>query len=171
MRTSGILILFGLALLVGWFAPDADREIAAVEPVVGNSGSASYLESVDQSEGAETVLERQQDGHFYANVDVNSNEIRFMVDTGASGIALTGEDAEALGLGWSDGELAVVGRGVSGNVYGKRVKLRSVQLDDLQMSDVDAVIIPNGLDVSLLGQSFLSKATTVKIENDEMIIS
>lgn len=171
MRTSGILILFGLALLVGWFAPDADREFAAVEPVVENSGSASYLESVDQSEGAETVLERQQDGHFYANVDINSNEIRFMVDTGASGIALTGEDAEALGLVWSDGELAVVGRGVSGNVYGKRVKLRSVQLDDLQMSDVDAVIIPNGLDVSLLGQSFLSKATTVKIENDEMIIS
>lgn len=165
------MILFGLALLVGWFAPDADREFAAVEPAVENSGSASYLESVDQSEGAETVLERQQDGHFYANVDINSNEIRFMVDTGASGIALTGEDAEALGLVWSDGELAVVGRGVSGNVYGKRVKLRSVQLDDLQMSDVDAVIIPNGLDVSLLGQSFLSKATTVKIENDEMIIS
>ena len=165
------MVLFGLALLVGWFVPDADLVTPAADPAVENPDSASYMESVDGGEAAETVLERQQDGHFYANVDVNNHEIRFMVDTGASGIALTGEDAESLGLSWSDNDLAVVGRGVSGNVYGKRVTLSFVQLDDLQMSDVDAVIIPNGLDVSLLGQSFLSMATTVKIENNEMIIS
>jgi len=171
MRSSGILVLLGLALLVGWFVPDADLVTPTADPAIENAHSASYMESVEGDEAAETVLERQQDGHFYANVDVNNDEIRFMVDTGASGIALTGEDAETLGLSWSDNELAVVGRGVSGNVYGKRVKLSSVQLDDLQMSDVDAVIIPHGLDVSLLGQSFLSTATSVKIENDEMIIS
>lgn len=120
--------------------------------------------------GDETVLERQPGGHFFANVDVNNTEIRFIVDTGATGIALTGEDAEALGFTWQDDELRVVGRGVGGDVHGKPVKLRSVQLGDLEAQNIDAVIIPRGLDVSLLGQSFLSKASSVRIENDEMVI-
>ena len=168
MQSKGILILFGIALLVGWFLPDADP-LARPEPVAALASVQAEPETAE--EASESVLARQQDGHFYANVDVNSNEIRFMVDTGASGIALTGNDAETLGLSWSDEELHVVGRGVSGNVYGKRVRLQSVQLGDLHTTDVEAVIIPNGLDVSLLGQSFLSKAETVKIEADEMVIS
>lgn len=170
MQSKGIFILFGIALLFGWILPDADPlaqpEPVAAAPQAGETGASEYEE-----ETSESVLSRQGDGHFYANVDVNSNDIRFMVDTGASGIALTGDDAEALGLTWSDEELQVVGRGVSGNVYGKRVRLQSVQLGDLHIADVEAVIIPNGLDVSLLGQSFLSKATTVKIEDNEMVIS
>ena len=170
MQSKGIFILFGVALLFGWFLPDADPparpEPVATAPQAGETDASEYEE-----EASESVLSRQGDGHFYANVDVNSSEIRFMVDTGASGIALTGDDAEALGLTWSDEELHDVGRGVSGDVYGKRVRLQSVQLGDLHIADVEAVIIPNGLDVSLLGQSFLSKATTVKIEDNEMVIS
>jgi aspartyl protease family protein len=176
MRT-GIFFLLGLALLLGWFLPDADplapRDNVVAEQIAAKSQNpvANSGQKMSTASGGETILARQGDGHFYANVDVNYNEIRFMVDTGATGIALTGDDAQALGMAWSDGELGVVGRGVSGNVYGKRVKLNSMQLGDLQVTDVDAVIIPNGLDVSLLGQSFLSKAATVKIENDEMVIS
>ena len=120
--------------------------------------------------GNETVLARQGNGHFYADVNVNDTEIRFIVDTGATGIALTGEDAEALGFTWQDDDLRVVGRGVGGDVHGKPVKLSSVQLGDLEAQNIDAVIIPRGLDVSLLGQSFLSKASSVRIENDEMVI-
>lgn len=171
MRWAGIFLLFGLALAAGWFLPDADpatpqAAINVVPDAATNSDSTDDLtEATD-----ETILARQGDGHFYANVDVNDTEIRFMVDTGATGIALNAEDAEALGLAWHDGELRVVGRGVSGDVYGKRVKLRSVQLGDLLAQEVDAVIIPRGLDVSLLGQSFLSKAASLRIENDEMVI-
>lgn len=172
MRT-GIFFLLGLALLLGWFLPDADplapRDNVAAEEAAAVTKDSGPKEST--ASGGGTLLARQGDGHFYANVDVNYNEIRFMVDTGATGIALTGDDAQALGMAWTEDELRVVGRGVSGNVYGKRVTLRSVQLGDLQVNDVDAVIIPTGLDVSLLGQSFLSKAATVKIENDEMVIN
>lgn len=168
MQSKGVLLLFGIALAFGWLLPDADP-LAQPEPAAAIA--SVQAEPKTEEELSESVLARQSDGHFYANVDINSNEIRFMVDTGASGIALTGDDAEALGLSWSDDELHVVGRGVSGDVYGKRVRLQSVQLDDLHATDVEAVIIPNGLDVSLLGQSFLSKATTVKIEDNEMVIS
>lgn len=164
--------LFGVALLFGWLMADPEplARPAATEAVA--QGDIEAHESWESYEDAdESVLVRQEDGHFYANVEVGSNEVRFMVDTGASGIALTAEDAETLGFSWNDNELGVVGRGVSGNVFGKRVRLPSVRLGSVETTDVEAVIIPSGLDVSLLGQSFLSKAATVKIENDEMTIS
>jgi aspartyl protease family protein len=173
---KGIFILFGIALMLGWFLAGADP-IAPHDNVITTQAAVRADQRSDDADAEdsaepdeETVLARQADGHFYANVDVNSSGIRFMVDTGATGIALTGDDAEALGLVWNNDELRVVGRGVSGNVYGKPVKLRLVQLGDLQTTNVDAVVIPNGLDVSLLGQSFLSKAASVKIENDQMVI-
>lgn len=169
MQSKGIFLLFGVALLVGWFLPDADLPD---RPLVANQDAVAKADVTQpDDEASESVLSRQNDGHFYANVDVNSNDIRFMVDTGASGIALTGDDADALGLSWSDDELQVVGRGAGGKVYGKRVRLQSVELGDLRIADVEAVIIPKGLHVSLLGQSFLSKAQTVKIEDNQMVIS
>ena len=172
MQAKHIFILFGLALAFGWLVPDLETaaQPASSGPVV--EAKTDDAQSWNITEDAdETVLARQGDGHFYADVDVNGDEIRFMIDTGASGIALTAQDAETLGFTWSDDELGVVGRGVSGDVYGKQVRLQSVQLGDLEIAEVDAVIIPSGLDVSLLGQSFLSKAGTVTIENDEMVIS
>lgn len=172
MRWTGIIILFGLACAAGWFLPDADP-VAPSDVVLAPAEVQLPQSAQDSSAGAgdETVLERQPGGHFFANVDVGSDEIRFIVDTGATGIALTGKDAAALGFSWSDDELSVVGRGVSGNVYGKRIRLPTVRLGSVESTDVEAVIIPTGLDVSLLGQSFLSKASSVKIENDEMTIS
>jgi aspartyl protease family protein len=172
VQYKAVLTLFGVALLSGWFVAGQepiDRPAAPKAVARDNVGKHEIWETYENTD--ESVLARQEDGHFYANVDVDGDEIRFIVDTGATGIALTAEDAETLGFSWSDGELGVVGRGVSGNVYGKRVRLHSVRLGGVEIADVEAVIIPNGLDVSLLGQSFLSEAASVKIENDEMTIS
>ena len=85
-------------------------------------------------------------------------------------LQLTGDDARALGLHWSDDELQIVGRGVSGAVLGKRVVLRDVQLGDIRATNIEAAIIPDGLPVSLLGQSFLSKAQSVNISNNKMVL-
>lgn len=171
MRWTGIFILLGLACAAGWFLPDFEPILPSeVGRAPVNVATPQPAKDVSTDTGNETVLARQGNGHFYADVDVNHTEIRFVVDTGATGIALTGTDAETLGLTWQAGDLRVVGRGVGGDVYGKSVKLRSVQLGDIEVQNVDAVIIPHGLDVSLLGQSFLSKAGSLRIENDEMVI-
>jgi aspartyl protease family protein len=171
MGKTALMALFAIAILIGWFAPDPGPAVSHQAANVPPANAKEHFQNVSDTMFGETVLERHGDGHFYADVDVNDEEIRFMVDTGASGIALTGSDAEMLGLGWTDGELGVVGRGAGGNVYGKRVRLASVSLGDIAVTDVEAVIIPRGLDVSLLGQSFLSKAESVRIEDGEMVIS
>ncbi len=116
------------------------------------------------------TLERQSDGHFYASANIQGRDIRFLVDTGASAVALTARDAETMGLSWNPAELTLVGRGVSGDVMGKPVIIPSIQVGDLHAENVQAAIIPEGLDVSLLGQSFLSNVGTVNISDNKMTL-
>ena len=116
------------------------------------------------------VLERGANGHFFADVEINGQTVHFLVDTGASAIALTANDARTLGFSWSDQELAPVGRGVSGPVSGKMVTLHHLKLGQKEAWDMEAAIIPYGLEVSLLGQSFLSQVGSVSIDGDRMIL-
>ena len=172
-----IIPLFMGAIAIGWFMPVGDEPSA---PVVqkpagaqldeGLSGENSEI-SDEFLEPERVVLKRQRDGHFYARADVDGTNIRFLIDTGASAIALSGADAEALGLEWDEDDLQKVGRGVSGDVFGKMVMLQSVQVGRFSAENVQAAIIPNGLDISLLGQSFLSQVGQVNIQNDEMILN
>ena len=119
----------------------------------------------------EHVLARSGDGHFYANVRVTGTDVLMMVDTGASFVALTGEDADALGLAWHPDDAVMVARGASGPVNGVPVQLDEVEVGGHMVRNVRAAIIPDGLDVSLLGQSFLSQIDRVEIARDEMVLA
>lgn len=115
-------------------------------------------------------LRRAGDGHFYAGVSANGRAVTMLVDTGASVVALTGEDARAIGLFWSPGDLRVVATGAGGPISGVPVKLDRLALGGHEAEGVPAVIIPEGLPVSLLGQSFLSTVDPLRIEGDRMIL-
>lgn len=120
--------------------------------------------------GDGTVLQRAGNGHFYARGTIEGAEINLMVDTGASVIALTGEDAMAAGLQWDDADVRNIGSGASGAVYGVQTILRQVDIDGIVQQDVPAVIVPEGLEVSLLGQSFLSRIDSVQIDGNRMVL-
>ncbi|MEM7665120.1 MAG: TIGR02281 family clan AA aspartic protease [Pseudomonadota bacterium] len=119
--------------------------------------------------GGDHTLTRQSDGHFYANTSVDGASVRMMVDTGASVIALTGSDAAAVGLYWDDSEVRVIGSGASGPVYGVETRLSEVEIGGMVRRNVDAVIIPEGLGVSLLGQSYLRQVGGVEIADNRMV--
>ncbi|MXO91778.1 retropepsin-like aspartic protease family protein [Pontixanthobacter aquaemixtae] len=127
-----------------------------------DAGSSSW------NSGGHT-LQRQSDGHFYANGTVQGASTHFLVDTGASIIALTGPDAQAAGLTWSSSDIMPIGSGASGAVYGVPVMIDQVEIGGFTQRNVRAVVIPEGLEVSLLGQSFLSQIKSVEIERDRMI--
>lgn len=120
--------------------------------------------------GGETVLARAGDGHFYADVTVDGRDYRMLVDTGASIVALTGADAEAMGLTWDDADLAVVAQGASGPVEGVNAMIDSMALGDHEARGVEAIIVPQGLSVSLLGQSFLQTVGRVEMTGDAMVL-
>lgn len=176
MRKLPILALLSSAALVGWLAPDLSR----LEPSESESASEDRFALVTEREdrdrareawlSGDTVLQRQADGHFYANVRIDSHDVRFLVDTGASVVALTAADAEAIGLAWSDADLREIGRGASGPVEGVPVMLERLELGGFEAINVRAAIIPEGLDVSLLGQSALAQLPGVRIDGDRMML-
>ena len=115
------------------------------------------------------VLKREPNGHFYADAEVNNMTIHFVVDTGATGIALTRDDARRAGLAVSAGMFEVVAEGASGDVMGEWVTLDSVKLGQQEAKQVPAVILDGGQQ-SLLGQSFLQQFTSVEIKGDRMLL-
>ena len=114
-------------------------------------------------------LRREANGHFYADVAVNNMSVRFMIDTGATGIALSRDDARRAGLAVSAGMFEVVAEGANGDVRGEWVTLDSVRLGHEEARQVPAVILDGGQQ-SLLGQSFLRQFSSVEIKGDRMIL-
>lgn len=148
--------------IVGMFATMGPQAEAAELPAA--SGSAGW------SRG-ETVLRRQANGHYYADVRIGGVNVPMMVDTGASFVALTADDADALGLWWDEDDAIVVAQGAGGPVKGIPVKLDEVEVGDHMVRNVRAAVIPEGLGVSLLGQSFLAGVGRVEISDGQMILS
>ncbi len=120
--------------------------------------------------GQETVLKRAPNGHFYADVMVNGTNIRMMVDTGASQIALSRADAERLNIPMSSSDFSGTAMTAAGAVGVKPVTLERVAIGYMETDNVEAAIVEQGLDQSLLGQSWLSRVGQVTIEGDTMTL-
>ncbi len=174
MKAAPILTVIAAGVLVGWFAPDLSGEPAAGVPAKiaapAPEPSLAVAREDGVSAGGEVVLPRAGDGHFYAEVMVEGVPSQMLVDTGATVIALTGEDAQAIGIVWEPDDVRPVARGASGPVHGVPVTLQTVQLGDFEAESVEAVVIPEGLGISLLGQSFLSRIERVEMSEREMVL-
>lgn len=174
---EALLLLVAMAVFVGLvFAPggagDNAAELFAPPPQVVAQTSNDTEAGKDYSAwvAGTTTLPRAADGHFYADARVNGTPVRFLVDTGASTIALTGRDAAAMGLAWDPAAVTVVAQGASGPVYGVTVMLDRVELGHHSATQVPAMVIPEGLGISLLGQSFLSTVPAVKMAGETMVL-
>ena len=95
-------------------------------------------------------------GHFITEGAINGRAVRFVVDTGATMVALPASDALRLGLDYRKGEVALT-RTAAGVVPVYRVRFDSVRLGAIEITAVDGVVIEQGLDMALLGMSFLNR--------------
>ena len=137
--------------------------------VVSSSSSDGGASNATYNDGSTVELQREADGHFYADVQVNGSTLHMLVDTGATGIALSRDDARAAGLATSIGMNDVVGEGADGAVHGEYVKLDNVSLGGTSASGLEAIVL-NGGSQSLLGQEFLAKFDSVEIHGDTMVL-
>jgi len=117
----------------------------------------------------EVALDRSSDHHFYAEAKVDGKPVRFLVDTGSSAIALTEEDARAVGIEIKSGEYELVGQGASGLVRGKAAKVGRIELGPIRQDDVRIMVV-EGAEVSLLGQPFLEQLEEIVIRKDRMLL-
>jgi aspartyl protease family protein len=116
----------------------------------------------------EIVLSAGLGGHFISAGAINGRAVQFMVDTGATSIAMGMSEAQRLGLNFKDGQL---GRSstANGTVAVWHVKLGSVRIGDVEVHDVSASVLPAGMPYVLLGNSFLSRFQ-MKRDNDQMVL-
>jgi aspartyl protease family protein len=118
----------------------------------------------------EVILTRASDGHFYTEAQVNGTPIRFIVDTGATNVALTRADAQKLGLAPADAEFTETAKGAGGPVKFKPVLLDHVSVGSIEARQVQAAVLQSDMPVSLLGQSWLKNVGTVSISQNRMVL-
>lgn len=148
--------------------PDGVHSINSGASSESAGTSADASSSFSQSTGADAlVLDRRDDGHFYADVEVNGVPISMLVDTGASSVALSAEDARRAGIATTIGMNEVIGEGAGGAVQGELVTIERIRLSGIEQSGVQAAVLKGG-STSLLGQSFLRDFDSVEIRGDRM---
>jgi aspartyl protease family protein len=126
--------------------------------VPGQSGVYGIGASSGDRGGGSVILTADSRGHFVVDGQVNGLSMRFMVDTGASVIALSKEDASRVGVKYLEGTRGRV-QTANGTIPVYRVKLDSVKVGDISLTGVDAVVIEEEgrLPIALLGMSFLNR--------------
>ena len=102
------------------------------------------------------VLTADSGGHFMTAGQVNGKAVQFMVDTGATSIAMSAQDAERAGISYKNGQPVQMST-ANGPSLGFRIQLASVRVGSVEVFDVDAVVIPQPMPFMLLGNSFLTR--------------
>ena len=119
---------------------------------------------------SDIVINIKPDGHFHATVLVNNVEIEFLIDTGATHIVLSKEDAKKLDYDLS--KLIFWGKSYTANgiVETAPIRLKSIQLDQFSDTNVLAYINQGSMNQSLLGMSFLNNFSSVEFRNETLTL-
>ena len=120
--------------------------------------------------GSDIIINKKQDGHFHATVLVNNVELEFLIDTGATHIVLSKEDAKKLDYDLS--KLIFWGKSNTANgiVETAPIRLKSIQLDQFSDTNVLAYINQGSMNQSLLGMSFLNNFSSVEFRNETLTL-
>jgi len=118
--------------------------------------------------GKQIVLTAQAGGHFYAAGLINGKPVRFVVDTGATNVAMDQYEADRLGVDWKKGQRGIT-RTANGDIPSYRTTLQSVRIGDVQVYNVEATVVPAPMSHILLGNSFLTRFQ-MKRENDVLTL-
>lgn len=158
-QTSRQMLAWGLIFVgmvaVGGLWPDIRQQIAPHQEIVTPGRIEVPLAS---------------DGHFHLTAEINGTPVRFVVDTGASTLALRQRDAGRVGI--EPDSLAYTGRSATANgvVSTAPVRLGLVEIGPFRDENVPAVVIGGELDRSLMGMDYLRRFATISIAGDRLIL-
>jgi aspartyl protease family protein len=161
------------AVLVGlgtYMAQVADR----MSPAAASTGATpklASLETVAQASGRSLNIPRDARGHFQTDGRIEGQRVNFMIDTGASLVALNEKSAARFGLRPSRSDYNATVSTANGTIKAARTRLAMIELGGLVVRDVDAVVLPDeALSENLLGLSFLSKLKRFEYANGRLVL-
>ncbi len=140
------------------------------EPVAQPQEISTYNFRPEAPGANAATIRREPDGHFWAETKANGVRVKFMVDTGASTVALTFNDAVRMGL--DPGNLAYdwTIRTANGDTVGASVLIEEISIGGVEIENVEGMVLRDGLTQSLLGMSFLSELNSYEVRGNTLII-
>lgn len=153
--------------LVRWAGDDAEVEHGGARSVLRVGGTPAQLGATRPAPAArEIVMTAGSGGHFAPAGAINGKAVRFIVDTGATLVAMGRDEAQRLGVDLSSARSGV-SQTANGPVAVQIVTLNRVRVGEVEVSNVGAVVMPQALPYVLLGNSFLSRFQ-MRRDNDVM---
>lgn len=181
MKSSHIIVTFFLAAAVAatiglYLDPklEATEEASAAAgaPAAPNVASLA-VESRESTQSARrtATITARPDGHYWTRALVNRKaSVEFMVDTGASVVALTYDDAQKMGLRPDTLDYRWEIHTAGGITLGASVLIDSIQINQVNIKNVEAMVLRSDLKQSLLGMSFLRELYSYEFRGNRMII-
>ncbi len=171
MLLAGCLLVAGALSQLGK-AGDAEPEPAVQARQAPESASDPLGQQAARPDatGDELIVRAGRNGQFMVDAIVDGVEIRFLVDTGASSVVLTAEDAERLGYRLDGLEYSERYQTANGEIRGAPVILPELRIGDLEIEDVRSSVIRAPLSTSLLGMTFLSRLESFEVRAEGLIL-
>ncbi|WOB79734.1 TIGR02281 family clan AA aspartic protease [Brevundimonas nasdae] len=141
-----LMASFGTALTIRHL--EGDGMAQAATPVVEAAVGAS---------GTDAQVVKGADGHYWAEANIDGKAVRVLVDTGASVVALTRADALRLGVDPEPKAFTGKVQTASGVVRAAPVQLKTISVAGARVDRVEALVVEQGLEYSLLGMSYLGR--------------
>lgn len=178
MKTSHILATFalaaGVAAIIGLYLDpklEADTSAETATEAAAPSVASLAIEEPANTARRKTTIRNRPDGHYWTRALVNKKtSVEFMVDTGASVVALTYKDAQKMGLRPDKLDYRWEIRTAGGKTMGASVMIDQIQIGQVKVKNVEAMVLRTDLQQSLLGMSFLRELYSYEFRGDRLII-
>lgn len=176
MSAKIVSTLLSAAVIAGtvaiFVAPklDQDAENSSLSPAERVNTATTQPQDEDPMR-RQAVLSIRNDGHYWARTVVNRKaSVDFMVDTGASTVAITQKDARKMGLDPDELDYVWEIRTAGGMTHGASVVIESIKVGQVEIKNVNGMVMREELTQSLLGMSFLRELYSYEFRGDRLII-
>lgn len=137
---------------------------------VADQTEAATSSTAAPAQGDAAQLVKAADGHYWADANVDGKAVHVLVDTGATDVALTADDAERLGLQPKTLDYTYKVTTANGQARAAKVTLASVSVAGVQVQGVEALVIDKGLQNSLLGMTYLGRLSQFEATPSSLIL-
>ena len=167
-----VLVFAALALAAALSVPRYAAQMQPAKPVAAKLQPRPQPQAEAATYGSRSVIvPRDNRGNFQVEGRVDGQPMAFVVDTGATVVALTASDAAMLGIHPAEREFTAMTRTANGTVRAAPVQLGMVEIGDLMIRDIDAIVLPDGaLSDNLLGLSFLSRLRHFEYGDGKLVL-
>lgn len=135
---------------------------------VGDAPASVGEQAGSKSSGSRIVLTAGDGGHFLAAGSINGKSVQFMVDTGATTVAMGSAEAKRMGIDYTTGKPIRMST-ANGQALGYLLTLNSVRIGDVEVQNVEAIVSQQSMPYVLLGNSFLTRFS-MRRDNDQMVL-